>query len=143
MRRLLLFVSLMTVVQLHAINLEGKRQYNVIIETGKASLSGICIIKTDETGSKGAIVNEFGIQALDFTLSADRRKVRLHHVVDFLNRWYIKRVLRKDLQFIFRNIESTSDRNRELRVEGDTTIMQNRKHHITYTFTETQDETDQ
>ena len=133
----------MTVVQLHAINLEGKRQYNVVIETGKATLSGICIIKTDEDGSKGAIVNEFGIHALDFTVSADHRKVRLYHVVDFLNRWYIKRVLRKDLQYIIRNRESRNGRNRELRVDGDTTIMQNRKHHITYTFTEIQDETDQ
>ena len=128
-------------MQLHALNLGGKKQFNVIIETPKANVSGICIIKTDEEGSKGAIVNEFGIHVLDFTVSSDNRKVKLLHVVDFLNKWYIKRVLRKDLQFLFSS--NRSDRRRELHIDGDTTVMQNKRYKITYTFTEIKDETDQ
>ena len=129
-RVLLLFVSLVTVMQLHAFDLQGRKQYNVVIETAKANVSGICIIKTDEDGSKGAIVNEFGIHALDFTVSADRRKVRLLHVVDFLNKWYIKRVLRKDLQFLFSRAGQYSDRRRELHTDGNTTVMHNKRYKI-------------
>jgi hypothetical protein len=88
-------------------------------------------------------VNEFGIHALDFTVSADRRKVRLLHVVDFLNKWYIKRVLRKDLQFLFSRAGQYSDRRRELHTDGNTTVMYNKRYKITYTFTEIKDETDQ
>ena len=128
-------------MQLHASDLGEKRQFNVIIETAKANVSGICIIKTDEEGSRGAIVNEFGIHVLDFTVSSDNRKVKLLHVVDFLNKWYIKRVLRKDLQFLFSR--NRSDRHRELHIDGDTAVMQNKRYKITYTFTEIKDETDQ
>lgn len=139
----LLFVS-MWLWHASAITLDGKRQYSVLIEMPRGgSLTGICLIKTDESGSKGALVNEFGIHALDFTVSADRRKVRLLHVIDWMNKWYIKRVLRRDLRFLFLGSENAQDRWREVTVAGDTTILRNKKYHITYTFTEIKNETDQ
>jgi hypothetical protein len=109
----------------------------------RGSLSGICLIKTDASGSKGSLVNEFGIHALDFTVSTDRRKVRLLHVIDRMNKWYIKRILRRDLRFLFLNKESAQDRRREVIVAGDTTILHNKKYRITYTFTEIKNEIDQ
>jgi len=123
--------------------LDGKRQYSVTIEMPRGSLSGICLIKTDASGSKGSLVNEFGIHALDFTVSTDRRKVRLLHVIDRMNKWYIKRILRRDLRFLFLNKESAQDRRREVIVAGDTTILHNKKYRITYTFTEIKNEIDQ
>lgn len=138
----LLFVSLW-LWHASAITLDGKRQYSVTIEMPRGSLSGICLIKTDASGSKGSLVNEFGIHALDFTVSTDRRKVRLLHVIDRMNKWYIKRILRRDLRFLFLNKESVQDRWREVTVEGDTTILHNKKYSITYTFTEIKNEIDQ
>ena len=138
----LLFVSLW-LWHASAITLDGKRQYSVTIEMPRGSLSGICLIKTDASGSKGSLVNEFGIHALDFTVSTDRRKVRLLHVIDRMNKWYIKRILRRDLRFLFLNKESAQDRWREVIVAGDTTILHNKKYHITYTFTEIKNEIDQ
>ena len=138
----LLFVSLW-LWHASAITLDGKRQYSVTIEMPRGSLSGICLIKTDASGSKGSLVNEFGIHALDFTVSTDRRKVRLLHVIDRMNKWYIKRILRRDLRFLFLNKESAQDRRQEVTVAGDTTILHNKKYHITYTFTEIKDEIDQ
>ena len=138
----LLFVSLW-LWHASAITLDGKRQYSVTIEMPRGSLSGICLIKTDASGSKGSLVNEFGIHALDFTVSTDRRKVRLLHVIDRMNKWYIKRILRRDLRFLFLNKESAQDRWREVTVEGDTTILYNKKYRITYTFTEIKNEIDQ
>jgi len=138
----LLFVSLW-LWHASAITLDGKRQYSVTIEMPRGSLSGICLIKTDASGSKGSLVNEFGIHALDFTVSTDRRKVRLLHVIDRMNKWYIKRILRRDLRFLFLNKESAQDRRREVIVAGDTTILHNKKYRITYTFTEIKNEIDQ
>lgn len=138
----LLFVSLW-LWHASAITLDGKRQYSVTIEMPRGSLSGICLIKTDASGSKGSLVNEFGIHALDFTVSTDRRKVRLLHVIDRMNKWYIKRILRRDLRFLFLNKESVQDRRREVIVAGDTTILHNKKYRITYTFTEIKNEIDQ
>ena len=138
----MLFVSLW-LWHASAITLDGKRQYSVTIEMPRGSLSGICLIKTDASGSKGSLVNEFGIHALDFTVSTDRRKVRLLHVIDRMNKWYIKRILRRDLRFLFLNKESVQDRRREVIVAGDTTILHNKKYRITYTFTEIKNEIDQ
>ena len=138
----LLFVSLW-LWHASAITLDGKRQYSVTIEMPRGSLSGICLIKTDASGSKGSLVNEFGIHALDFTVSTDRRKVRLLHVIDRMNKWYIKRILRRDLRFLFLNKESAQDHRREVTVAGDTTILHNKKYRITYTFTEIKNEIDQ
>ena len=138
----MLFVSLW-LWHASAITLDGKRQYRVTIEMPRGSLSGICLIKTDASGSKGSLVNEFGIHALDFTISTDRRKVRLLHVIDRMNKWYIKRILRRDLRFLFLNKESAQDRRREVIVAGDTTILYNKKYRITYTFTEIKNEIDQ
>ena len=85
-RRCLLLSSLLTVALLAEaadwlLPLSGRQQYAVQINARGAELTGICIIKTDSVGeSRGAIVNEFGIHAMDFTLSADRRKVKLQNV---------------------------------------------------------------
>ena len=82
MRRCLLLSSLLllAVVALHAegwlLPLSERQQYSVAIEARGAELTGVCIVKTDAEGSRGAIVNEFGFHALDFTLSADRRENR-------------------------------------------------------------------
>ncbi len=74
-----------------------KVRYNAVIEMKKGYMSGVCILINDGGLVKGSLFNEFGISAMDFTYRPDRRKVKLLSVVKMLNKWYVKRVLRKDL----------------------------------------------
>lgn len=106
-RRYLLLSSLLLVAAVaeagdFLLPLAGRQQYSVLIAARGAELTGVCIVKTDSVGeSRGAIVNEFGIHAMDFTLSADRRRVRLLNVMPQMDRWYIRRVVRADLRVLF------------------------------------------
>ena len=49
----------------YLLSLGGRQEYTVTISARGAELTGICIIRTDEGGSKGTIMNEFGVNALD------------------------------------------------------------------------------
>ncbi len=68
-----------------------------LIEMGKAYLSGVCILKRDDATVQGCIINEFGISALSFTYQEEREKVKLHDVASFLDKWYIRKVMKKDI----------------------------------------------
>ena len=136
MRRCLLLSSLllMAVVAVAADYLlpldEGRQQYGVTIMARGAEM------KTDAEGSRGAIVNEFGIHALDFMVSADRRKVKLLNVIAMMDRWYVRRVVKKDLRTLF---NATSDgeqgSGRTVTVEPDGTVtLTNTRYKLKYSL---------
>jgi len=103
---------------------EGEQvQYEAYIQLKKGYLSGICVLQREGEEVKGCLFNEFGITALDFSYSLERRNVKLHHVVRMMDRWYIRRVLRKDLAKLME----------VLRQGGDS--YENTRHHITYRLT--------
>ncbi len=70
---------------------------SAMIEMGKGYISGVCMLKKDGDMILGSIFNEFGISALSFTYDEDRQKVKLYDVVSFMDKWYIRKVMRKDL----------------------------------------------
>ncbi len=72
-------------------------KYDAMIEMKSSYLSGICILANEGDEIKGSIFNEFGISAIDLTYNPEKDKIKLDNVVSFLNKCYIKRVLRKDL----------------------------------------------
>lgn len=72
--------------------------YDAMIETGNGYVSGICIIANDGEEVKGGIFNEFGLSALDFSYDVKKDKVKLNNIISFLDKWYIRKVLRKDLR---------------------------------------------
>ena len=72
---------------------------------------------------KGSLFNEFGITALDFTYDRRKDKVKLHSVVKMMDRWYIRRVLRRDLHEVLKGLE-----------QGDS-IYEDKRYHINYKFT--------
>ena len=82
-----------------------KVRYRVMMETPKAYLSGICILVNDSTEVKGSMFNEFGVSAMDFTYFPSKDKVKLHHVTKMLDKWYIRRVLKKDLRALIHNLK--------------------------------------
>ena len=73
-------------------------QYAATMTARQGSVSGICVLLNENDTIKGAIVNEFGISALDFTYDVKTDKVVLNHVIAMLDKWYIRSVVREDLR---------------------------------------------
>ena len=98
----LLFVSSLAAIKLYAQSTfpasEGERmKYNAYIEMPRSYVSGIMILMNDNNEIKGSLFNEFGVTALDFSYLPKKNKVKLHNVVKMMDKWYIRRVLRKDI----------------------------------------------
>lgn len=111
---------------------EGDRvRYSATIEMPRGYLSGVCILLREGDTVKGSLFNEFGISALDFSYSLAKDKVKLHSVMAMLNKWYIKRVLKKDLRELMCSLQA-----------GETTYS-DKKYKIDYRFTLLEDETDE
>ena len=132
----LLFISLLSVTRLYAQTTfpssAGERcKYAAYIDMKGAYLSGICILLKDDGVIKGCLFNEFGVTALDFTYQPERKKVKLHHVIQMMDKWYIRRVLRKDMAQVMEGLQNgRSD-------------YQNERRKIMYQFTPIKDETNQ
>ena len=78
----------------------------------------------DKDGYKGSIFNEFGISVLDFTYQPVTGKVKLENVIQLLDKWYIKRLLKQDLSQVIKNLQK------------GISIYDNKKYKIHYQFTE-------
>ena len=99
-------------------------RYSAMIEMPKAYLSGICVVRTDTAGVvTGCLFNEFGISALEFIIKPGDKNAQLLSVLKMLDKWYIKRVLSRDLVLLFDRL-----------AHGETTYC-NERRHITYKFT--------
>ena len=84
---------------------EGDRaRYNVQIDFKKAYISGVCIMLMEDGQVKASVVNEFGVSALDFSYNPSKKKVKILSVMGKMNKWYIKKVLRKDLQKVMQQL---------------------------------------
>lgn len=97
-----------------------KARYTAYIEFPKAYVSGICILLDDGEELKGSVFNEFGISCMDFVYQKQKDKVKLLSVQKMLNKWYIRKVLRKDLRCLLHAL-----------AEGHTAYV-NEKRHIAY-----------
>lgn len=98
-------------------------RYSAMIEMPKAYLSGVCIVKCQNDTVTGCLFNEFGISALEFTFKRGDKNARLLGVASVLDKWYIKRVLRRDLVLLYENLEN-----------GDG-FYRNSRHNISYRLT--------
>ena len=103
-------------------------RYTVAITFKNASFSGICVVKNIGTQIAGTIVNEFGIRAFDFTMSQDRRRVKLLTVMKPLDKCLIRKAIARDLKRLF-NATTTDG---YVSVDGEKLIM--RRPGRRYTF---------
>ena len=101
-------------------------RYTVAITFKNASFSGICVVKNIGTQIAGTIVNEFGIRAFDFTMSQDRRRVKL--LMKPLDKCLIRKAIARDLKRLF-NATTTDG---YVSVDGEKIIM--RRPGRSYTF---------
>ena len=99
-----------------------KEKYATTIELPNGYLSGISVIKRETLCYRGVLFNEFGITALEFTYDAYKKKIRFVQLIAMLNKWYIRRLLKKDLPYVMENL-----------FRGISTYK-NEKYHIIYQF---------
>ena len=132
----LLWMAVVVVAADYLLPLEGRQEYSVAIMARGAEITGVCVVKTDAEGSRGAIVNEFGIHALDFMVSADRRKVKLQNVLPMMDRWYVRRVVKKDLRVLFNaTTDGEQAGGRTVTVEPDGTVtLANTRYKLKYSL---------
>lgn len=147
MRRFLLFLNSLLFIctfSMRANNIDSTevshqlRRYTFQIETSKAFVSGLLLANENEEAINGSMINEFGVSAIDFTYSKEKQKVKILNVVSFLNKWYIKMVLKNDLKFCLHILYDTpfnSKNNYEVVHSGETVSIVNHKRNLKYTFT--------
>lgn len=99
-----------------------KEKYATTIELPNGYLSGISVIKRETLCYRGVLFNEFGITALEFTYDPYKKKIRFVQLIAMLNKWYIRRLLKKDLPYVMENL-----------FRGISTYK-NEKYHIIYQF---------
>lgn len=81
----------------------ARERYDIEIDFGKACLSGVCLLLNEGGDNvKGSIVNEFGVNYIDFSYSLPKDKVRLHSVAGPADKWYIRLALKRYLRRLLR-----------------------------------------
>lgn len=141
MRRCLLLINLLallSVLPCHAQEAEDSSEYTFFMQARGQEITGICMVSQSPDGqTTGTIVNEFGVKAFDFII--DKGKVKILNVIKPLDRWYIRKVLKKDFGFAFQHISWGKDltvgkRRITFRENGDIAI-DNDRYNIHYVFT--------
>lgn len=99
-----------------------KAKYNVMIDFNKAYISGVGVIARQEQKIVGSVFNEFGVSVLSFSYDPQKGKVKILDAIEFLNKWYIKRVLKQDIKSLMSVLDYSGAEYR------------NEKRNITYNF---------
>ncbi len=111
------------------------KEYNLRIFVRSQQITGICVMESREEGLVGTVINEMGVKVFDFTF--ERGKCKILNVIGPANRWFIRRALSKDFNFIlahiFNNQEIKTGRRKMWFEEGD--ICFSGRHKIEYRFT--------
>jgi len=75
-----------------------KNDFRILLTTPKAEITGILIAKQMNGAWRGTLINEFGLKVFDFVSTP--KKCELMNVISFLDKWYIKKLIASDIQFI-------------------------------------------
>lgn len=133
LRSSLILLTLFASLTLHAEDIE----YNLVMNARGNEITSLIIIRTEEDGSIiGTVANEFGVKSFDFTYRKGKAKVL--NVIGPLNKWYIRRVLRGDMQLLLSNYltkTNATKKKRTLSFLPDNSIrLENQRFNITYTL---------
>ena len=99
-----------------------KAKYSAYIDMPQGYVSGVCVLFNEGTVIRGSLFNEFGITALSFSYDIKKEKIKLYSVVKLMDKWYIRKIMKKDLSKLMRCLQ-----------RGES-VYQNEKYHITYSF---------
>lgn len=134
MKRCLIFIELLLLLPCSATE---SKEYNLLMNARGREITAICMMNVEDDGSiLGTIVTEMGIKVFDFSYTDGKTKVM--NVLAPLNKWYIRKVLRKDLSFILSNIDGGKDvvykkRCMTFNTDGNI-VVRNDKYNISYIF---------
>ena len=101
-------------------------------------MTGICVVRISaDSAIVGTVVSEFGIKAFDFCYA--KGKIKILHIMSRLDKWYIRKVLRKDFGFILSNMfvndSALSEKGRIIKkTEDGRMTVENKRHKISYYF---------
>jgi len=112
-------------------------EYNMSISVRSREITGICFISGIPSDTiKGTVVNEFGIKAFDFLFTGGKAKIL--NVFKPINKWYIKKMLRHDLEFMLPLMMSGKKVVRKKRsinhMDNGEIMVRNDRYGINYTF---------
>ena len=113
-------------------------EYHLTMQVRGHEITGICMMsQSADHGIMGTVINEFGMKAFDFIY--DNGKVQLLNIVAFLDKWYIRKVLKKDLAFILSQMDKGVDFEKKPRKilfkpNGEVEVI-NSRYKIYYSFT--------
>ena len=113
-------------------------RYTFRIDLKGASLSGLLLLHDEGETINGCMINEFGVSAMDFTYNKKKRKVKLLKIVKFLDKWYIRMTLKRDIGVCLRALVGRADmegKGYAIGRESDSLTVVNLKRDICYTFT--------
>lgn len=99
-----------------------KAKYSAYIDMPQGYVSGVCVLFNEGTVIQGSLFNEFGITALNFSYDIKKEKIKLYSVVKLMDKWNIKRILKKDLKQLMKCLQ-----------KGES-VYQDEKYHVTYSF---------
>ena len=109
------------------------RQYSIHIDLSKGvGMSGICIIRMEQENGTMSVMNEFGIKAFDAVYSSKKNKVKLCHVIGPLNKWYLRRIIARDMRLLFSPECSISKKRTFWRKNDGSMVLDNKRFKITY-----------
>jgi hypothetical protein len=125
--------------------------YRIMISRDNLNLSGIWLVKRMDESWRGTMMNEFGVKVFDFICTA--KACELKNVIALANKWYIRKTLAEDVQFILEidnptyKAGRTAHRNQSndtltvtykskqlQRADNNEIVMHNKKRNLIYTF---------
>ena len=104
----------------------SKMKYAARIEMPRGHISGICVLMTEDGVIKGSMFNEFGISSMDFVYHRGEKKVKFVNVIKMLDKWYVRRVLGRDMAHVVNNLLSgiSTYRNEKYKIDYKFTILE-------------------
>ncbi len=151
MTRFLVYISILlsfvfqTKAKVLVDSLDRSEKYNFELSTEKGYLSGILILSQEGDVINGCMFNEFGVTAMGFTYDISKDKLKLLHVIKFLDKWYIKRVISKDIKACIKTLWGMPlkpEKNIEVSVSPNETVVYNKKRKIRYIYSPMQESND-
>lgn len=131
----LLACSLLMQAQALKVSSDSISRYSIEISFREAVVTGVCLLRDNGCEIVGIAINEFGIKAVEFIFDKQKGKVKLLNTIKYLDRWYIKRVLRYDLAFLLRPISTKrQQRKRIVYTEDGSIVLADTRYKITYKF---------
>lgn len=117
-----------------------QKKYTLSVQTKDQEITGVCLVNFSiDKDCVGTVINEFGVKIFDFKSS--RGKVSVLNVISPLNKWYIRKVLHRDLTFIAENLNvakaggSVTKKKITLLSDSGQIKVDDSRYNIKYTFT--------